>query len=80
MAWQKSTTTKHTCGGPVFGKKTVGCPRCDELIAGAAPVVWANFTTRAQHDEQRSADIRAHFSSHRHVSGGCGPVCTFGEG
>lgn len=27
--------TKHTCGGPVFGKRTAGCPRCDELAAGA---------------------------------------------
>ena len=33
-------TTKHTCGGPVFGKRTAGCPRCDELSAGAAPVKW----------------------------------------
>ena len=40
MSWNtvKSTTTKHTCGGPAFGRKTPGCPRCDELIAGAAPV------------------------------------------
>jgi hypothetical protein len=36
--------TKHTCNGgngPVFGRKTPGCPRCDELLAGAKPVVWA---------------------------------------
>lgn len=43
MAWTttKSTTTKHTCNdgnGPAFGKKTIGCPRCDELLAGAKPV------------------------------------------
>ena len=41
MSWAKSNTTKHTCGGPVFGTKTPGCPRCDELLAGAAPVQWA---------------------------------------
>lgn len=29
--------TEHTCGGPKFGRKTPGCPRCDELIAGATP-------------------------------------------
>lgn len=53
MAWSKNTTTKHTCGGPVFGRKTPGCPRCDELLAGAAPVAWgtprmseADFTAR----------------------------------
>jgi hypothetical protein len=78
MAWMKSTTTKHTCGGPVFGRKTSGCPRCDEMIAGAKPVVW-NFTSRAQADAGRSIEIFAHFASHKHKTGGCGPVCTFGE-
>jgi hypothetical protein len=27
--------TEHTCGGPKFGRKTPGCPRCDELLAGS---------------------------------------------
>lgn len=34
------TKTPHTCNdgqGPHFGKKTPGCPRCDELSTGAAP-------------------------------------------
>lgn len=31
----------HTCGGPKFGRKTPGCPRCDQLINGAAPVRWS---------------------------------------
>jgi hypothetical protein len=30
-----TTPTAHTCGGPKFGRKTPGCPRCDELLAGA---------------------------------------------
>lgn len=30
--------TQHTCGGPKFGRLTAGCPRCDELRAGAEPV------------------------------------------
>lgn len=77
MAWQTATTTQHTCGGPVFGHKTPGCPRCDELLAGAKPVQWAR--SRRQDDAQRSAEVRAHFASHGHLSGGCGPVCTFGE-
>jgi hypothetical protein len=37
--------TTHTCNngnGPVFGRKTQGCPRCDELMAGAAPRSWGN--------------------------------------
>lgn len=42
MAWTKTNpnATKHTCNdgyGPNFGRKTAGCPRCDELIAGSAP-------------------------------------------
>ena len=71
-------TTKHTCSGPVFGRKTPGCPRCDEMIAGAAPVQWS-ITRRAEQGRDHAAEVRAHFASHRHLSGGCGPVCTFGE-
>lgn len=73
--------TAHTCNngaGPVFGRKTSGCPRCDALLAGAKPVRWAAQTARAI-DAQRCADIRSHFASHKHLSGGCGPVCTFGD-
>lgn len=70
--------TKHTCGGPVFGKKTAGCPRCDELLAGAPPVQW-NGTRRAQMEREQIAANSAHFASHKHRSGGCGPVCTFGD-
>jgi hypothetical protein len=71
-------TTKHTCGGPVFGRRTAGCPRCDDLLAGARPV-----TRQAREDRERTAwralEIRAHFTSWKHRSGGCGPVCTFGD-
>lgn len=73
-------TTKHTCNeghGPVFGHKTAGCARCDELAAGAAPVIWRN--RRKESEAQQLRDIAAHFASHHHRSGGCGPVCTFGE-
>jgi hypothetical protein len=70
-------TTKHTCGGPIFGRKTAGCPRCDELIRGAAPIQWAQ--SKASRDAQRCVEIREHFASHKHRSGGCGPVCTFGD-
>lgn len=73
-----ATTTKHTCGGPVFGRKTAGCRRCGELLAGAKPVVWSQSRT-ATHDAQRCESIRRHFASHQHLSGGRGPVCTFGE-
>lgn len=68
-------TTQHTCGGPVFGKRTPGCPRCEELAAGAEPVRWR----RNDDDAQRVRSLDAHFASERHRSGGCGPVCTFGD-
>jgi hypothetical protein len=73
MAWSKSTTTKHTCGGPAFGRKTPGCPRCDELLAGAAPVKWG--MTSKQEDKQRAAEIRAHDCKRSR----CASVCTFGQ-
>jgi hypothetical protein len=38
--------TEHTCGGPKFGRKTPGCPRCDQLLAGATP--RDRFTTRTR--------------------------------
>lgn len=46
MCQTKTHATKHTCGGPSFGRLTVGCPRCDELAAGAAPREW----NRSQYD------------------------------
>jgi hypothetical protein len=72
------TGARHTCGGPAFGRKTPGCPRCDELLAGAEPVRWAG-SRRAADDRRRAAELREHFSGARHRSGGCGPVCTFGD-
>lgn len=63
-------TTKHTCGGPIFGKKTPGCPRCDEMLAGAPAVKW-----RISNDKQRVSEIR----SHNCKVSKCGVVCTFGD-
>lgn len=73
-------TTKHTCNegrGPVFGRKTVGCPRCDELRSGATPIAWA--PSRVTRDAAHCREIAAHFASHAHRSGQCGPVCTYGD-
>jgi hypothetical protein len=77
----KSMTTKHTCNGgnnPVFGRKTPGCARCDELLAGAPAVKGWGDRKRAMEAEQIRA-IHAHFHGEYHRSGKCGPVCTFGE-
>ena len=46
-----------------------------DLRPGSRP--WRE--TRKQEDARRSAEIHAHFSGQHHRSGGCGPVCTFGE-
>jgi hypothetical protein len=72
-------TTKHTCNdgrGPAWGRRTAGCPRCDELTAGAEPIRWA--PGRAERDRQRTAEIHAHFASERHRRE-CQPVCTYGD-
>ncbi|MGW1993230.1 hypothetical protein [Embleya sp. NPDC001921] len=77
MAHEK--TTKHTCNngrGPVFGRKTEGCPRCDELIAGAAPVVWyGTARERDALDARRVDEIR----NHNCRKSGCSVVCTYGD-
>ncbi len=67
-------TTKHTCNeghGPVFGRKIAGCPRCDELLAGAPAVVWSS-TLRNQDEARTIAAIRAHNCKQSR----CGVVCT----
>jgi len=83
--------TKHTCnsdrpGMPLpFGRKAdLGqCPRCDELRQGAAPRSpgWVGeLGQRARDDQQRSAEIRAHFAPDGpHDPKTCGPVCTFAD-
>ncbi len=83
-----SDTTPHTCtdtGKPMpFGRKAPygACARCDELHDGAPArkPAWVAAKERASQDDQRrAADIRAHFRSRQHLSGGCGPVCTYGD-
>lgn len=65
-------TTKHTCGGPIFGKKTPGCPRCDEMLAGSPPVRWSGFIMdKKKREEAYLAEMRAHDCKKR----GCGPIC-----
>jgi hypothetical protein len=69
-------TTKHTCGGPKFGKRAPlgACPRCDELHQGAAPVKgWGAIKL------EQEARFRAALEKHDCNKAGCGPVCTFGD-
>lgn len=82
---RQTEPAKHTCNGgrgPHFGRKTAGCPRCDELLAGAEP--RRGWTHRDRFsgpttDAERTVDLRAHFAGERHRSGGCGSVCTYGD-
>ena len=81
-----TTKTQHTiCGalpgrGPAFGRKVAGCPRCDELLAGAAPrELGYTPRDRQAEDAQRLAELRDHFASAKHRNGGCGICCTFGD-
>jgi hypothetical protein len=84
MAWHAKRTdglvkrgARHT-HGPNFGRRVVGCARCDELAAGAAPRVgWSQW--RAVKEAAQMADLRTHFASAKHLTGGCGPVCTYGD-
>lgn len=58
----------------VFGRRVDGCPRCDELKAGAAPIKgWG--TLQREQEASRRAAIRNHNCQTSH----CGPVCTFGD-
>lgn len=96
MAWQnrnKTTTNddptfvRHTCNGgrgPNFGRKTPGCPRCDELANGApardVPGRLRGVVQCRRDDEARADEIRDHFRpGGPHSRGACGPVCTFGD-
>lgn len=73
------TTTKYGNHnhGPNFGKKIKGCVGCEELKAGREPVSYG--PSRAQRDAVVIAENREHFRSQKHLNGGCGLVCTFGE-
>lgn len=77
MTTTQTETAQHT-HGPNFGRKVADCPRCEQLAAGAAPIEWAG-TRRARVDAQITRENDSHFTGQKHRSGGCGPVCTFGE-
>jgi hypothetical protein len=63
-AQAKTQHDESICGarpgsGPPFGRKVAGCPRCDELLAGAAPRALSDHR-QAQVDSaaQRERDAR----------------------
>jgi hypothetical protein len=73
--------TKHSIDCKmVFGRKDPACPRCQELIAEAAPRAgWQSsyFTLKAHNEQIEREAIRAHFApGGPHATGKCGPICT----
>ena len=79
--YAKNGDVMHSDGCKMsFGRKDARCPRCIELMAGSEPRArFGGRETRQQIDARQCAEVREHFASHKHLSGGCGPVCTFGE-
>ena len=62
----------HTCGGPVFGRlaERGGCPRCDELRAGAAP--RQGWGRSSRYDGYAT-------EPHSCQESNCAPICTWGD-
>jgi hypothetical protein len=69
-----NANTKHS-HEVVFGRKVDGCPRCSELLAGAAPRKQAWRGKVAAMTAARIAEIR----NHDCLASKCGPVCTHGD-
>jgi hypothetical protein len=67
----QATSTKHTCGGPHFGKRTPGCARCDELANGAA----ARQQPARGRSQQIENDRRATIAAHNCKVSNCSIVC-----
>lgn len=75
MPWpmKPSITTPHN-HQVVFGKRVDGCPRCEQLARGAAPV--KGWGTRKKEQE---AEFTRALKAHDCKVSNCGPVCTFGD-
>ena len=79
--WDQAVPTKHSLDCRMtFGRKDPNCPRCQELLAGAAPRAgWQRdyFSRKKAQDDQRRREIAEHFAAGGpHARGVCGPVCT----
>ena len=72
------SATKHstTCKR-VFANYDLTCPRCVELDNGSPP--RAGWGRALQDDARDRRWMLEHLNSEKHLNGGCGPVCTFGE-
>ena len=68
------TKHSHDCK-MAFGRKDPNCPRCQELLKGAAPRKGWNISNRRDEEARRICDIKNHDCEKSH----CGPVCTYGD-
>jgi hypothetical protein len=68
-------STKHAQDCKMaFGRKDKSCPRCQELLAGAAPRKgWGMSAREKALEEQRFSD---RLRNHKCQASGCGVVCT----
>ncbi len=69
-----ATITRHTCGGPQFGRLSPDCARCRELSTGAPRRQWSS-TKRTIENARFLAALKAHDCK----KSGCLPICTFGD-
>lgn len=72
--------------GPPFGRKVAGCPRCDELLAGAPVRELSGHRAagieRAAQDQRDRQDFPARLAAHRAACSTCSTgrgVCTYGD-
>ncbi len=66
--------TKHKADCKmVFGRKDATCPRCQELLRGAAPIQWRGAWRKEQEQRQIAAINTHDFTACARTNGG---VCT----
>jgi len=79
----KDGSTKHASQCQMsFGKKDPTCHRCVELLNGSSSRGgWQRkyYSDKKQQEQIEIEAIHVHHRSEKHLSGGCGPVCTFGD-
>lgn len=81
--YAKDGSLKHSSECQMsFGRKDERCPRCVEMINGSpSRSGWQKkyYSDKKLQEQIEIQAIHAHHRSQKHLSGGCGPVCTFGD-
>lgn len=67
-------TKKHSDNCKMaWGRKDPQCPRCQDLLNGARPIVWNSSK------KDRDLAFSRSLKSHNCTVSNCGPICTFGD-